>query len=72
MKKKFLKISQNSQQNACARVCFLIKLQFSCGFIKKGALGQNTFLWNALSGCFLTMFSFGLSSVISKVSVAEF
>ena len=28
-KKVFLEISQNSQQNTCARVCFLIKLQAS-------------------------------------------
>ena len=37
-KKVFLKISQNSQENTCARVSFLIKLQF--GFIKKEALAQ--------------------------------
>ena len=28
-KKVFLEISQNSQENTCARVCFLIKLQAS-------------------------------------------
>ena len=27
--KVFLKISQNSQENTCARVCFLIELQAS-------------------------------------------
>ena len=39
LKKVFLKISQNSQENICARVSFLIKLQasgltqmFSCEF----------------------------------------
>ena len=26
-KKLFLEISQNSQENTCARVCFLIKMQ---------------------------------------------
>ena len=32
----FLEISQNSQENTCARVSFLIKLQAStCNFIKK-------------------------------------
>ena len=34
-KKMFLEISQNSQENTCARVSFLIKLQawgFSCQF----------------------------------------
>ena len=29
VKKVFLEISQNSQENTCARVCFLIKLQAS-------------------------------------------
>ena len=34
LKKVFLKISQNSQQNTCARVSFLIKLQVSeTGFL---------------------------------------
>ena len=36
VKKVFLKISQNSQKNTCARVSFLIMLQHSdCNFIKK-------------------------------------
>ena len=39
--KIFLEISQNSQENTCARVSFLIKSQGSaCNFIKKEALGQ--------------------------------
>ena len=34
--KVFLEISQNSQENTCARVSFLIKLQaLACNFIKK-------------------------------------
>ena len=33
----FLEISQNSQENVCARDSFLIKLQ-ACNFIKKEAL----------------------------------
>ena len=37
----FLKISQNSQENTCARASFLIKLQAEpCSFIKKEALAQ--------------------------------
>ena len=41
MKKFFLKISQNSQENNCAKVSFLIKLQAqSCNFIKKETLTQ--------------------------------
>ena len=53
----FLKISQNSQENICAGVSFLIKLQASaCNFIKKETLARvfscefceifkNTFLY---------------------------
>ena len=37
----FLKISQNLQENACARVSFLIKLQGSaCSLIKNETSGQ--------------------------------
>ena len=58
LKKLFLKISQNSQENTCARVSFLMKLQakafvtketleqdFSCEFceIFKNTFTQNTF-----------------------------
>ena len=37
LKKVFLKISQNSQENTCVRVYFLIKLQAS------GKISKNTF-----------------------------
>ena len=45
VKKAFLEISQNSQENTCARVSFLIKLQaeaqvFSCEFCE---ISENTF-----------------------------
>ena len=41
VKKVFLEISQTSQENTCARVSFLIKLQASiCNFIKKETLAQ--------------------------------
>ena len=41
MKKVFLEISQNSQENTCARVSFLIKLQvFSCEFCE---ISKNAF-----------------------------
>ena len=40
LKKLFLKISQNSQENTCAWVSFLIKLQVSLNFIKEEALVQ--------------------------------
>ena len=39
VKKVFLEISQNSQENTCARASFLIKLQ-ACSFIKKETLAQ--------------------------------
>ena len=38
-KKVFLEISQNSKENTCATVSFLIKLQ-ACNFIKKDTLAQ--------------------------------
>ena len=37
VRKMFLEMSQNSQENTCARVSFLIK---ACNFIKKEALAQ--------------------------------
>ena len=37
VEKVFLDISQNSQENTCVRVSFLIKLQ-GCNFIKKETL----------------------------------
>ena len=48
MKKVFLEILQNSQENTCARVSFLIKLQtsaqvFSCEFCE---ISKNPFLQN--------------------------
>ena len=38
-KKVFLKVWQNSQENTCARISFLIKLQ-ACNFIKKETLAH--------------------------------
>ena len=38
-KKAVLEISQNSQENTCARVCFLVKL-FFCEFSE---ISKNTF-----------------------------
>ena len=38
IKKVFLEISQNAQENTCARVSFLIKL--ACNFIKNEASAQ--------------------------------
>ena len=41
LKKEFLEIPQNSQENTCTRVSFLIKLQASaCNFIKIETLAQ--------------------------------
>ena len=42
--KGFLEISKNSQENAFARVSFLIKLlDEACNFIKKGDTGTDVF-----------------------------
>ena len=43
VKKLFLKISQNSQENTCARVSFLIKLGLQL-YIKRDS-GAGVFLW---------------------------
>ena len=44
IKKVFLKILQNSQENTCARASFLIKLQAeACNFIEKETLAQVYF-----------------------------
>ena len=41
VKNVFLKISQNSQENTCARASFLIRLQAeTCNFIKNKTLAQ--------------------------------
>ena len=48
-KKVFLEISQNSQENACARVSLLIQLQVEpCNYIKKESL-PDVFLWILLN-----------------------
>ena len=45
LKKVFLEISQNSHENTCARVSFLIKLRaLACKFIKKRDSGTGVFL----------------------------
>ena len=72
MKKVFLKISQYLQKNTCARVSILRTLYTSGNFIKKEALAQafpyefrkifkNTVIQNTSIGCFLNIFSIGLS-----------
>ena len=41
VKKVFLEILQNSQENTCARVCFSVNCRHNtCNFIKKEALAQ--------------------------------
>ena len=54
--KVFLRISQNSQENTCARASFLIKLQSACNFIKKETLVQvfSCEFCNTCGGCFWT------------------
>ena len=55
VKKVFLKTSQNSQENTCASVSFLIKLQTSGNFIKKEALAQvfSYEIWEIFMNTFL-------------------
>ena len=40
VKKLFLEISQNSQENSCDGASFIIKLQAASSFTKKETLGQ--------------------------------
>ena len=42
-KKVFINISQNSQENTCAKASFLIKFPEVCKFIRKDALAQVFF-----------------------------
>ena len=58
MKMVFLKISQNSQENTCARVSFLIKLQVSIT-----DLNVNGFQYRFEESCFPDLWDF--SSVVS-------
>ena len=44
LKKEFLKILQNSQENACARVSFLIKLQDESATLSKRDSDTDVFL----------------------------
>ena len=62
-KKLLLKISQNSQENTCARVSFLIKLQvlllkkrlwYRCFPVKFAKFLRTPILWNTSGGCFST------------------
>ena len=41
VKKMFLEISKNSQENTFAKVSFLINLPKACNFIKKETLAQE-------------------------------
>ena len=75
--KAFLSISQNSQKNTCLKVSFSIKLQASGSFIKKEAFINfakylRTLFYRIPSVVAFEYVSFGLSFVISKVSVADF
>ena len=50
--KGFLKISQNSQENTCARVCFLIELQASGSnfFINISKKSLSWLVWSIIRG----------------------
>ena len=88
LKKVFLEISQNSQENTCVIVSFLIKLQaWACKFIKKETLAQifscefcgvseNTFFKEHLWWLLLLIFNFlhvpTILSTFSKKSFQNF
>ena len=55
LKKMFLKISQNSQENSCTRVSFLLKLQASGSTLLKKRLWHRCFPVN-FAKCLRTLF----------------
>ena len=68
--KVFLKISQNSQENTCARVSFLIKLQVeACNFIKKRDPGKG----DSCEFCEFSKntFSYRTSPVTASVNISK-
>ena len=68
----FLKISQDSQENTCARVSFLIKLQVSvCNFIKKETLAQ-VFSCEVCKNFKNTFFTEQLWTTASKIWICVF
>ena len=71
VKKVFLQISQNSQENTCARVSFLIKLQvFSCEFCE---ISKNTFFYRTpLPAAFGLRHATLLKETPTKVFSCEF
>ena len=86
VKKVVLEISQNSQENTCARVSFLIKLQ-ACNFIKKENLARvvssefceiskNSFSYRAplvvASVQILFMKKWGLSIIVMQCGTVPF
>ena len=84
VKKLFLEILQNSQENTCARVSFLKKLQpLVCNFIKKKRLWhrcfpvnfakflKHVFLQNTSSGCFWNNHSYYSFLDYALISVIE-
>ena len=48
VKKEFLEISQNSQENTCARVSFLIKLQSCNWLLLQDVSRNNTNTWRRI------------------------
>ena len=82
IKKVFLEISQNSQENTYTRVSFLIKLQDSaCNFIKKDCgtsflvnfeknFNETFFLQNTSSGCFCSFTQRSINIKKDKIKAA--
>ena len=72
VKKVLLKISQSSQENTCARVSFLIKLQ-ACNFIKKETLAQvfSCGFWEISKNTFFTEDLWTTASEDTRLEVVE-
>ena len=72
--KVFLEISQNSQENTCARVSFLIKLQVSaCNFIEIETLAQvfSCEFCEIFNNTFFTEHPLATASVIWETTLPE-
>ena len=66
-KKMFLEISQNSQENSCARVYFLLKMRLwhRCFPVNFAKFLRTFFLQNTSGGCFCIQVSPRLKSSIT-------
>ena len=72
IKKRFLEISQNSQENTCAEFFFFIKLQATaCKFIKKPTL-HRSFLVNFAKFLRTPFFTKHVRWLLQKMTMINF